>query len=255
MKTKEELKRLLDFISEYATCLMGSGVHTSRVVRCSQRVGVSQDVEVNFTTFQKSMVMSVRDQENGEVTTRVVAIPALPINFHLNADLGTLSWEAIDEGLGLEEIRRRYALARKKAPINPKLTLAMVSLANASFCKLFGGDPMAVVVVLVATLLGFSLKAQLQKQGVNHFINFMISAFVTSFVASASLWLHCSHEIALATSVLFLVPGVPLINGVVDIVEGHVLIGFSRLVNALLLILCLAIGLSATLLMIKDNLL
>ena len=47
----------------------------------------------------------------------------------------------------------------------------------------------------------------------------------------------------------------PLINGVIDIVEGHVLIGMSRLVNATLLIICIAVGLSATLLMVKDSLL
>ncbi|WP_296004102.1 threonine/serine exporter family protein, partial [uncultured Alistipes sp.] len=61
--------------------------------------------------------------------------------------------------------------------------------------------------------------------------------------------------IALATSPLFLVPGVPLINGVIDIMEGHVLMGGSRLVNALLQIVCIAVGLSATLLMVKDSLL
>lgn len=60
---------------------------------------------------------------------------------------------------------------------------------------------------------------------------------------------------ALATSVLFLIPGVPLINGVIDIVEGHVLIGCSRLIGALLLILCIAVGLSVTLLMVKGSLL
>ena len=68
-------------------------------------------------------------------------------------------------------------------------------------------------------------------------------------------YIFCSAETALATSVLFLVPGVPLINGVIDIVEGHILIGCSRLINALLLIICIAIGLSATLLMVKDGLL
>ena len=47
----------------------------------------------------------------------------------------------------------------------------------------------------------------------------------------------------------------PLINGVIDIMEGHILIGCSRLINALLLIVCIAVGLSATLLMVKDSLL
>ena len=71
----------------------------------------------------------------------------------------------------------------------------------------------------------------------------------------AALRFDCTAETALATSVLYLVPGVPLINGVIDIMEGHVLMGVSRLVNAMLLIVCIAVGLSATLLMVKDSLL
>ena len=63
-----------------------------------------------------------------------------------------------------------------------------------------------------------------------------------------------SSATAIATSVLYLVPGVPLINGVIDIVEGHVLIGFSRLTEAALLIMCIAIGLSFTLIMVKNGL-
>jgi len=54
--------------------------------------------------------------------------------------------------------------------------------------------------------------------------------------------------------VLYLIPGVPLINGVIDIVEGHTLTGITRLANALLLIVCLAIGLSFTLILFKGSL-
>jgi uncharacterized membrane protein YjjP (DUF1212 family) len=55
--------------------------------------------------------------------------------------------------------------------------------------------------------------------------------------------------------VLYLIPGVPLINGVIDIVEGHTLTGISRLTNALLLIFSVAIGMSMTLLLVRDSLL
>ena len=57
-------------------------------------------------------------------------------------------------------------------------------------------------------------------------------------------------ETALGTSVLFLIPGVPLINSIFDLLEGHVLVGISRAVNALILIVCIALGLSATLLIL-----
>ena len=81
------------------------------------------------------------------------------------------------------------------------------------------------------------------------------SANGNGFCASAALSFDCTAEICLATSPLFLVPGVPLINGIIDILDGHVLIGFSRIVNAMSLIVCIAVGLSMTLIMVKDNLL
>ena len=92
-------------------------------------------------------------------------------------------------------------------------------------------------------------------KGINHFVIFIASTFVASMCASTSVIFDTTSEIALATSVLYLVPGVPLINGVIDIVEGHVLTGFARLTQAALLIVCIAIGLSFTLLLVKNSLL
>lgn len=255
MKTKEELLNALDFISEYATYMLASGVHTSRTLRCTQRIGVSQDIEVHFSTFQKSTIISVRDVDSSEVITRVVPIPSLPINFQRNADLGTLSWTAMDEGLSLETIREKFNELTAKALTPPLFVLLAVGVANASFCKLFGGDWISMLIVFISTLIAFALKQQLQSKELNHFLVFIITAFAASLLASVSLFFKCSSEVAIATSVLFLVPGVPLINGVIDIVEGYILIGYSRLINAALLIFCIGIGLSATLMIVKNGLL
>ena len=251
MKTQAELTELLDFIGEYATYLLGSGVHTSRVVRNARRIGASQSVVVRLTTFQRTSILTVREEGN----PRVVKIPALPISFERNSDLSSLSWEAVDRRLPLDVIREKFRKLTAKPRMDPMFVLMVVGLANASFCKLFNGDWVAVGIVFTSTLAGFSARQQLTKAGVNHFIIFILSAFVASLCASSALRFDCTAETAIATSVLFLVPGVPLINGVIDIVEGHVLIGCSRLIGALLLILCIAVGLSVTLLMVKGSLL
>lgn len=255
MKTQKELHEILDFIAEYATYLLGSGVHTSRVIRNSQRIGASQGVDIQLSSFQKSTILTARDETSGEVVTRVVRIPALPVSFERNSDLSALSWDALDERLPLEEIRRRFGGLTAKPRIDPIFVLLTVGLANASFCRLFGGDWTAVGIVFTATLVGFAAKQRMQAHGVNHYLVFIVAAFMASLCASAALRFDCTAQTALATSPLFLVPGVPLINGVIDIVEGHILIGFSRLINALLLIVCIAVGLSATLLMVKNSLL
>lgn len=243
MKTKEDLIATLDFVAEYATYLLGSGVHTSRVIRNSQRIGTSQGIDIQLSSFQRSTIVTAHDPESGEAVTRVVKIPALPISFERNSDLSALSWDALDERL------------ISKPRIDPIFVLLTVGLANASFCRLFGGDWTAMSIVFTSTLVGFAAKQRMQAHGLNHFLTFIISSFLASLCASIALRFDCTSETALATSVLFLVPGVPLINGVIDIVEGHILIGCSRLINALLLIICIAVGMSATLMMVKDSLL
>lgn len=255
MRKKDELKSIAKFISEYATRLLGSGVHTSRVVRNSKRIGESLDVQVRMTTFQKTIVLTIYESESDEVYTEVIDIPVYPISFELNSDLSSLSWEAYDKHLTLEELTRKYNEIIAKPKIDPIFVLFLVGFANASFCKLFGGDWTAIGIVFSATIIGFFARQQMQRKGVNHFFVFILSAFIASLYASVSLIFNTTADIALATSVLFLIPGVPLINGVIDIVEGHILIGFSRLIHSLLLVVCIAVGLSFTLLLVKNSLL
>ena len=144
MKTQQELCDILGFIAEYATYQLGSGVHTSRAVRNSRRIGEALGVDVQLSSFQKSTILTVLDLGSGESATRVVAIPSLPISFERNSDLSALSWDALDEGLSLDEIRSRYRTLVDKPRMDPIFTLVFVGLANASFCKLFGGDWTAV---------------------------------------------------------------------------------------------------------------
>ena len=161
MKTRQELTEILDFIAEYATYLLGSGVHTSRVIRNSQRIGASQGVDLQLSSFQKSTIITAHDEESGEAITRVVKIPALPISFERNSDLSALSWDALDERLPLSEIRRRYDELTAKPRIDPIFVLLTVGLANASFCRLFGGDWIAMSIVFTSTLVGFAAKQRM----------------------------------------------------------------------------------------------
>ena len=255
MKTQAELKAIARFVAEYATRLMGSGVHTSRVVRNTKRLGEALGVRVIVAAFQKVVNFSVVDDESGEVCTGAADIPPLPISFELNAELSALSWEAYDERLPLGEIKRRYREIVARPRLDPIFTLVLVGLANASFCRLFGGDWFAVSIVFTATLIGFFLKQGMQARGFNHYVIFIASAFVASMYASVALTFDTTSDVAIATSVLFLIPGVPLINGVIDIVEGHILNGIARLTSALMLIVCIAVGLSGTLMIVKSALL
>ena len=250
MKTGESLLSIGKFIAEYSAHLMGAGVHTSRVVRNTKRIGEAFGLDVKLSVFHRNIILTIIDKETNEV----IDIPAYPISFEHNSELSALSWEAVDNHLSLEELKDKYKKIISAPRIHPLFVLLLVGFANASFCKLFGGDLISMGIVFSATITGFYLKQQMQAKKINHYVVFIVSAFVASLCASTALIFDTTSEIAMATSVLYLVPGVPLINGVIDVVEGYVLTGFARLTEASLLIVSIAIGLSFTLLMVKNSL-
>ncbi|MDR3142723.1 MAG: threonine/serine exporter family protein [Tannerellaceae bacterium] len=250
---KEPLIEVGEFIAEYASHMMGCGIHTSRVIRSSKRIAEAYGYHMHISVFQKSLILTLHDGETKEYHNAVVDIPALPISFEHNSELSALSWETYDERLSLKALREKYEKIIAAPPIRPLVVLLLAGFANASFCRLFGGDWISTGIVFSSTLAGLYLKQRMSVR-LNHYLVFILSAFIASLCASASLIFDTTSDIALATSVLFLVPGVPLINGVIDIVEGHTLTGFARLTQASLLIVCIAIGLASTLFLVKDSL-
>ena len=255
LNTGSELKKQVLFLSEYASVLMGSGVHTSRVIRNTKRLGESIGLDVKLSGLHKSMILSAVDKKTEESFNTLTEVPHCPISFEINTNLSRLSWEAYDEHLSFDEIKEKYTYLVNKPKLHLTVILLLSSLANASFCALFGGDWFAMCIVFSATLIGMYTKQVMIAKKTNQFLTFITCAFLSSMAASTATVFDTTAEIALATSVLFLIPGVPLINGFMDIMEGHVLTGSARLINAFLLILCIAIGLSVSIVLLKSSLL
>lgn len=252
MNNKPEIQELSEFLSEYTTCLMAVGVQTSRIARNSARIAQAFGYTTDMTIFQKTIIMSLKSDETNETFSSVNKIKPMSLNFEVNSMLSKLSWETYDEHLSLDEIKKRFDEILKKPRISKWIVLPLVAVGNACFCRIFSGDMIAMLVVFAATLIGFWVRQLMFDKHINHLFVFIFSSFIASFVAALSKIYHLgtTPDIAIATSVLYLIPGVPLINGITDIIDGHVLAGVSRLINALLLIICIAIGLSLSFLLL-----
>ena len=95
--TQEYVTEIADFISRYLSFMLGAGVHTSRVIRNSKRIGEALGVDVHIYTSQKTAALTVAEPGGTNMDTRVIEIPAYPISFEWNADLSALSIQAEDE--------------------------------------------------------------------------------------------------------------------------------------------------------------
>lgn len=246
----EELVDVADLLLEVATSLMGAGAHTARIVHNTNRMAESFGYEAHFTIFQRTMTVMVRDSSTHESVTMVRPTKHIALNFRIVSELSSLSWDIHDLKLTPQEARVQYEEIVNYPRLSRWAVLLLVACANASFCRLFGGDTIGMGVVFTSTLCAFFVRQEMMNRHLNHNIIFVVSAFISSFIAGLSVYynLGTTPSIALATSVLFLIPGVPLINSIMDMLEGHILVGITRMVNASMLIISITIGFMITLL-------
>lgn len=162
-----------------------------------------------------------------------------------------MSWEAHDDHLSFRELLERYKQIIHEPRLSRWWVLGLVTAANACFCRLFGGDVYAMGIVAVATLIGFFIRQEMSARHINHMAIFLVCSFIASLIAATGFWFHLgSTRNSTGYQRTVSDTGVPLINSIFDLLEGHVLVGISRAVNALILIVCIALGLSATMLIL-----
>lgn len=256
MDNKQTIGNVTSILTKYAVTMMAAGSHTARVIKCVARLGESFGYDISLSIFQRTLSMYVVEKANIQNTeTAIKRIPPLAINFNTVSELSSLSWSAYDQHLPIEQVESEFQRVISKERYSRWTVLFLVACANSAFGWIFGADLPAMGIVFIATLIGFFIRQEMIKRHINHYIMFTTVSFIASLIAGMGVHYNIGEtpHIAVATSVLFLIPGVPLINGLIDLFEGYVLMGISRLINAILLILFLSAGLLASLSLLNIN--
>lgn len=240
-----DVRETCKFLSEYAVQLFGSGCTCIRLEKNMKRIASSLGMNVEFSILPRHIHITV--SRGSTVFTSVVGIRDLPISFSRITDLSRLSWQLADGRIDFFRARDLLPRVCNCSCVNPWTLTLLVSLANASFCRLFNGDLLAMAVVFVATFAGYMLKRWLLCRRIDVRVTVFLCALMSSLIASsgARLGLGSTPDIAVATSVLYLVPGIPFINSFCDLLDRHYLCAFGRAMNACVLLCSLSLGLCA----------
>lgn len=149
--------------------------------------------------------------------------------------------------------------AIRDAPHSHRVALQALAAgcAGVGFCIVNGGDTASWLCSFVAGAFIFAIRRPLAAWKFNIHLTLFAIALTGSFWAAlfARLMQTATPAIALVGPVLFLVPGVPIINGGIDVVRNHVTIGIARVGFALAVTvaLCLGVGLTASILPMRIN--
>lgn len=257
LKTCEEgrpsVKQACIFLSDYAAWLLGCGATCIRIEKNVRRMADAWHLEAAMTIMPAHIHLTVWDESHEDSYTNSEKARYCGISFNINTQLSKLSWAVADGKSNYETACRTLAQVISTPPTNRWGVLTGAALANASFCRLFGGDAISMLIVCCCTLAGYRLKQIMLEDHADIRLVFFCSAFFSAVIGSAGFIFGWGNtpDIALGTSVLYLIPGIPYINSVSDMLDGHYICSFSRFMNAAVLTACLSAGLCGGLLILN----
>jgi uncharacterized membrane protein YjjP (DUF1212 family) len=245
MKDDRYLKEFGLILLDIGSLLMSSGASTSRIrttiSRISEGLGYSTDV---FIT-NRSLTLTIRDESNTDIFSSTKRTSPHGVNFRIVSGLSRMSWRIVEEKWSLQEIRNEVERLESLPHYPRLLVLIVIGLSGAAFCRLFGGKAFDMLTCFVATFAGLYVRQESLKLRFNPFLCVYFAATCAALIAGAAIKFNIgiSPEQAFTASVLFLIPGIPLINMFSDLIDGNILNGLIRGVNGLMIAFAIALGL------------
>ncbi|PUZ98784.1 hypothetical protein DC364_04420 [Vibrio vulnificus] len=240
--TQRAISRL---VAQAGQMLLAHGAESTLVGDIMRRIGIASGVsEVEVALSANALVVTTVMDGHCITTTR----------------------SCVDRGINMKAVTeiQRICIMMEKGVLDPMmaqrklnnisperyarwLVVFMIGISCASFARLAGGDWAVFAMTFLASACGMIVRQEIGHRHFNPLLNFAATAFVTTLISAQAVILEIGNlpTVVMASSVLMLVPGFPLINSVADMLKGHINMGIARFVMASLLTLATSLGIVA----------
>lgn len=241
---EKEANLILKFAMDAAAIMLSNGAETSRVEDTIAHIVKSftnYPVESFVTT---TGIITTIEYKDDYILTMVRRINKRSVNLEKVSLVNDLSRRLERKIITLQEAIEELEYINNKKPYSPKVRVLVGGICCAGFSIMLGGY---ILDTVGAFITGVVLSIFLDIFNKNNFSTFTVNTlggFVVAVCVLALLKLNIGvyMNIMIISSIMILVPGVGITNALRDILSGDYLSGTSRLLEATLIAVCIAIG-------------
>lgn len=253
------LRRKLDLLVRTGALLMASNADCARIMRnmkrCEAYLGLPEEyihISLNFN------IIMVNLSDETHSFSKYQRVDSHCVEFTVISKISKMLWTAIREDWSLDRYEAELeALNHVHKQYSPWMIAICAGFACGGFCVQFGCDWPAFFYASIPAIIGFRLKMYLAKLHWNTYVGIAISAFVATLICWLTTFISLDQTLVsalpsflhsdtpyhpLMACTLFIVPGVPLINFVTDMVSNYVQVGLTRAMITLMMIIAMSFG-------------
>lgn len=243
----KERRASVEVALDAALLVMKNGGTTTTAARCFDNILVGYGVD-DVAVVWRLDALAATGAAKGNARTYIRPIGPIGVNLVRVSEAAMLGQRAASGELPAACIEQEVErIGRLPSPYN-RWTLALVAAATgACFSRLPGGDWGSFAIAFVAAGAGQLLRSALQARKLGVAPVMLLSALLSAMIAALGLRLGYSgvKPATMMASIIYLVPGLALINGFLDAISHRYLfVGIERMFNAIFLFLVLALALA-----------
>lgn len=257
--TYQDQQRITRLCVRCALLFMQYGGESAVVVDLTKRLGVALGVNgvecglsfnaVTLTTiYQGRCITTVRNTVHQGIN---VSILVQIQQIVMQAEATRQQNQAVSVSL-IGQIETAFDQMDRTTYPNALMAL-FVGLSCACFAYLNDGGLAISAITLVAGFVAMRMRLYLSAHHFNPFVVVIITAFVATLLGAFAYFfkLGDNADIAVAASVLLLVPSFPIINSLSDILKGYINMGVGRWMFATMLTLSACVGIVIALILLQ----
>lgn len=241
---------VLELAFEMGQVLLENGAEISRVQETMERVANALHAE-DFHVYVLTNAIFAAGREHGEERrTELTHIPGTVIHFGRICAVNQLSREIAAGTCDLQEAWERIGHIRSIERSPFWLMVIACAAGSAAFSYLFGGGATDALAAFFCGLVLEPFLLLAERKKLSKFLtNLSASALVTAIAVVLTACVPLGHNLdkVIIGSIIRLVPGVALTTSIRDFFNGDYLSGTIRMIDALLVGGCIAVGVGVVL--------
>lgn len=238
------LEESADLVLAVAKVLFVNGQSTEQTLAAAERLGNVLGIRAKILPRWGELQLQIQDS-NARAISVVAADPTNVAMGRVASAMRVI--EELSAGQMTPESAREAIRTLSQAPPAPTWQFTFAAAAGAAaLAVIFGVQHLASsVLISVSAGAGAVLRRGLAHRSTNIFLQPFCASLLAGVVGALAVRYHLSSSLRLVAvcPCMVLVPGPPVLNGALDLIEGRVHLGAARVIYAGLVVMAISTGL------------